>query len=64
MDAVDVVDVNEIVEGIRKLVACQQKLVPLAVAEAQRNPDPAQQAQIGNAVQQLSQLLPQQVIKR
>lgn len=54
-------DPNAVVEAIKNLVGCQQKLIPLAVAEAQRAHSPERQAQLANAANQLSQLLPQQV---
>lgn len=61
-EAVHASDPNAVVEAIKNLVGCQQKLIPLAIAEAQRAPSADRQAQLANAATQLSNLLPQQVI--
>jgi hypothetical protein len=60
-DAVQMSDPNAVVEAIKNLVACQQKLLPLAITEAQRAPNAERQANMANAIQDLGSLLPQQV---
>jgi hypothetical protein len=54
-------DPNAVVEAIKNLVACQTKLIPLAITEAQRTPDTERQANMAKAIQDLGNLLPQQV---